>query len=254
VTDTIWLWFYVACMAAGAGFIGFWSRKPKGVPHYEYAAAAFIPIWSGLAYTASALGQGVVEVGDHDVYLTRYADWIVTTPLLLAGLAWTAMYSVPKNASLIVALMGANVIMILSGLMADVSGESEIKWLWYGIGCVCLAVIFHVAWGPLRKISMSQGEQVGTTYVKVAALLSVLWLGYPLFWALGPSGVGVFDRSTDVALFVLLPIVSKVGFSLYDLSSLRKLGERRPADPVDHSPSTISERSTSAPQHSQAGH
>lgn len=239
MTDTTWLWFYVACMAAGAAFIGFWSRRPKGLPHYEYAAAAFIPIWSGLAYTASALGQGIVRVGDHDVYFTRYVDWVVTTPLLLAGLAWTAMFYVRKHVSLIVALIGADVIMILSGLMADVSGESETTWLWYGIGCVCLGVILYVTWGPLRRISFSQGEEVGTTYVKAAAFLSVLWLGYPLFWALGPSGVGVFDRSTDVALFVVLPILSKVGFSLYDLSSLRKLGARRPADSVEYSPSTI---------------
>lgn len=47
-----------------------------------------------------------------------------------------------------------------------------------------------------------------------------------LIWALGPSGVGLFGRATDVALFVILPIFSKVGFSIYDLYELRKLASR----------------------------
>ena len=235
MTD-FWLWFYVACMAAGALVIAAWSREPKGVPHYEYAAAAFIPVWSGLAYMASALGQGIVTVGDHEVYLTRYADWIVTTPLLLAGLAWTAMFYTRKHASLIVMLMGADVIMILTGLFADLSGDEGVKWLWYAIGCACLVFIFVIVWGPLRRIAYGQGDALGRTYVKAATFLSCLWVGYPLFWALGPSGLGVFDRATDVILFVLLPIVSKVGFSLYDLASLRKLGRERPAGSLEHSP------------------
>lgn len=231
-TQEFWLWLYVACMAAGAIVIIAWSRNPRGVPHYEYAAAAFIPIWSGLAYMASALDQGIVLNDGHLVYLTRYADWVVTTPLLLATLAWTAMWSVRKHTSLIIAIMGADVIMILSGLMADLSSDDGVKWLWYTIGCVCLVIIFYIAWGPFRRIAYSQGQEVGSTYVKVATFLSVLWVGYPLIWALGPSGIGLLDSTTDVALFVVLPIFSKVGFSLYDLYSLRRLSARVPAHHV----------------------
>lgn len=229
MTQDAWLWFYVACMAAGAIAILLMARNPKGVPHYEYAAAAFIPIWSGLAYMASAFDQGILLVDGREVYLTRYIDWAVTTPLLLATLAWTAMWSVKKHSSLIIAIMGADLIMILSGLIADLTVDENIKWVWYTVGCVCLLVILAITWGPLRRIADEQGPEVGSTYKRVAGLLSVLWLGYPTIWALGPSGVGVLDSSTDVALFVLLPILSKVGFSLFDLSSLRKLARTVPA-------------------------
>ena len=234
-TQSLWLWFYVACMAAGSITIMMWSRNPKGVPHYEYAAAAFIPIWSGLAYMSMALGQGVIEVNGREVFVARYADWIVTTPLLLAGLAWTAMFYTRKHASLIVTLLGADVIMILSGLFADLTSYEPIKWLWYLIGCICLAIIFWVAWGPLRRIADEQGSEVGQVYRRVATVLVVLWLGYPTIWALSSSGLGVLGNTATVALFVLLPIVSKVGFSLYDLSELRNMGAKRPAPSADES-------------------
>ena len=214
-------------MAVGSVLIMAMSRDPKGVPHYEYAAAAFIPVWSGLAYTAMALGQGVIELNGREVYVARYADWIVTTPLLLAGLAWTAMFYTKKHASLIVTLLGADVIMILSGLFADLTDREAVKWMWYAIGCLCLAIIFRVAWGPLRRIADSQGPELGAAYRRVATFLGVLWVGYPTVWALSPSGVGLIGDTATVALFVVLPVVSKVGFSLYDLTELRRLGERR---------------------------
>ncbi len=231
---TTWLWIYVACMAIGAVTIMWLSRNPKGVPHYEYAAAAFIPIWSGLAYMASAFDQGVIEIAGRTVYLARYADWVVTTPLLLAGLAWTAMFYTRKHVSLIVTIMGADVIMILSGLMADLTTYEPLKWLWYTIGCVCLAIIFWVAWGPFRRIAAEQGPELAATYQRVATFLSVLWVGYPTIWALGTSGLGLFGETTEVALFVILPIFSKVGFSLFDLSELRRLGEKKPSHAVVH--------------------
>lgn len=160
----------------------------------------------------------------------------LTTPLLLAGLAWTAMFYTRKHVSLIVTIVGADVVMILSGLFADLTTYEPIKWLWYIIGCVCLGVIFWVAWGPFRRIAHEQGPELGAAYTRVAAFLSVLWVGYPLVWALGPSGLGLLGSTTEVALFVLLPIVSKVGFSLFDLSELRRLGARQPSHAVAHAP------------------
>lgn len=59
--------------------------------------------------------------------------------------------------------------------------------------------------------------------------LSVLWVGYPTVWALGTSGIRLYGETTEVALFVVLPILSKVGFSLFDRPELRKLGTKRPS-------------------------
>jgi bacteriorhodopsin len=225
----LWLWLYVACMAGGALLFFRWSRQPKGVPHYEYTIAMVIPIWSGLAYTAMALGQGSLIVDGREVYVARYVDWIVTTPLLLWALASTAMFYRRLDKALIGGLMFTDAVMILSGLAADLTQDPPIKWFWYSIGCICLAIILWITWGPLRRIAHDQPHGLGKAYTKAAAYLSLLWLGYPLVWALGPSGLGILDSATDTMLFVFLPILSKVGFSILDLHELRKLGSREPS-------------------------
>lgn len=94
-------WLYTASMAFGALYFVSLSRKPRGVPQYEYLVAIFIPVWSGLAYMAMALNQGKVGVAEQITHYARYIDWVVTTPLLLLALAWTAMQFIPKDIILI---------------------------------------------------------------------------------------------------------------------------------------------------------
>ena len=226
--ETAWLWFYVACMAAGAILFFVWSRNPKEVPQYEYAAAIFIPVWSGLAYTAMALGQGIVMVDGQEVYLARYCDWIVTTPLLLFVLSSSGMFFRPLDHTTIGTLIGLDVIMVLSGLFADLTANESVQWFWYLVGCVSLLLIFSILWGRVRREAFAHNEEIGRAYTRLAGLFTALWLGYPLIWALSPSGFGLIGNGLTTILFVLLPIVSKVGFSIYDLHELRKLAPRYP--------------------------
>jgi bacteriorhodopsin len=218
-------WIYVAVMVAGSLTILAMSRQPRGVPAYEYAIAAFIPIWSGLAYLAMALNQGKLEVAGQIAHYARYADWIVTTPLLLLALASTAMFTVKKNHALIGSLMGAQVIVVVTGMIADVSSEVTQRYIWYFIGVGAFLVVLWGIWGPLVRIANSQGEAVGGVYRRAATYFTTFWVCYPIVWIIGPSGLGLIDQNWDTLLFVVLPIFSKVGFSLYDLSLLRGLNE-----------------------------
>ncbi|WP_456277955.1 bacteriorhodopsin [Bacillus sp. AK128] len=217
-------WIYFLIMAIGALYFYVLSRNPQGVPIYEYLIAIFIPCWSGLAYLSIALGQGFLEVNDRMVYYARYLDWVVTTPLLLLALALTAMfYQKDKDKTLIGALIGADVIMILTGLIADFSSGYQ-KYLWYALGVIALLIILYIIWYPLRKIAHSSGKDLGKHYKRTALYLTLFWIAYPTVWLLGPSGLGFTQNSTDVLAFIVLPIFSKIGFSILDLWGLRKIG------------------------------
>ncbi|WP_412060602.1 bacteriorhodopsin [Rubrivirga sp. IMCC45206] len=219
---TLLHWIYVGAMAAGTALFFAWYRNPKGVPHAEYVVAMLIPIWSGLAYTAMALGLGQVEVWGQTTYWARYADWIVSTPLLITALWMTASLEHEKKPWLLLgALVAADVIMILCGLVGDLSA-SPARFVFFGIGVAALVVLFALVWGPLRREAHSKGDALGRVFDTSAAYLAVFWVGYPLTWILGPSGLGVVGQPVDTALFVLLPIFSKVGFSIVDLGLLRR--------------------------------
>ena len=222
---------YIASMAGGALLFIAWSRNPRGVPQWEYLVAATIPVWSGLVYLSMGLGLGTTEVAGQTTYWARYADWIVTTPLLLVALWMTATTRTDKrqHASILVVILVADVVMILSGLVGDLS-EGVARYVFFGVGVAALVVLFAVVWGPLRRVA-GHDPEVADAYTKVAAFLALFWVGYPLTWILGPSGVGVLSQTADTVLFVLLPIFSKVGFSIYDLSLLRRMGgeDARPA-------------------------
>lgn len=224
-------WVYVALMLGGALLFWAWSRDPKGVPQYEYSIAMMIPIWSALAYLAMAMGQGKTEVAGQTTHYARYADWVVSTPLLLLALAFTAMFYVPKqkrDTTLLLSLVGADVVMIVCGLLADLSETSAARLTWFlcGVGAFCSVV--YLIWGPLRRIAREGGPELAAGYDRLVLFLSVLWVCYPTIWALGPSGLGVLGQTLETALFVAVPFLSKVGFSILDLQFLRGL-QQRPA-------------------------
>ena len=237
--DAVLYTVYVASMAAGALLFVSWSRDPKGLPQWEYIVAAFIPVWSGLAYLAMGLGLGMAEVDGHTVYWARYADWVVTTPLLLAALWMTATTGVRKSkrAPTLVTLVAADIVMILCGLVADLSESDAARFTFYAIGVAALGVVFSTVWGPLRRIAGDGGPEIGRIYTTVATYLTIFWIGYPLTWILGPSGLGLVPQSVDTALFVLLPILSKVGYGALNLSLLRAhLGRRGSSQRTRRSP------------------
>jgi len=214
---------YVVGMAIGA--LHFWvlSRHPKGVPQYEYLIAISIPIWSGLAYLAMTINQGKVEVLGQVTHYARYIDWAITTPLLLLALSLTAMQFIKKDWTLISALMGTQFIVVVAGLVADLSEREWARSLWYFCGVVAFLIVLQGIWGPLRKKSKLQTPALGKLYDRLLVYFTIFWCAYPVVWIVGPSGLGAINQVTETFLFCLFPFFSKVGFSILDLEGLRDL-------------------------------
>ena len=221
-TDVLLHWAYVAVMFVSAVIILSMARKPKGVPQYKYLIHTFVVVWSGLAYSAIAFGQGTVEIGGETVYFARYLDWVVSTPLLLLSLVLTGKYTLKLEGSITAGLLGSQVIMVLTGLIGDLSPEAN-RWYWYIAGCVALLVVYRLMWKELYEKAKIQGPELTAAYKGSAVFLSVQWLLYPLVWALGTPGLALFGPLLTSVLFIILPIVSKAGFAFYNLGKLRAL-------------------------------
>lgn len=220
--ETTLHWVYVAVMFGSAFIFQLLNRSPKGVPHYKYLIHTFVVVWSGLAYASIALGQGTLEQQDGTVHFARYIDWVVTTPLLLLSLNLTGKFNLKVEGTLTASLLGSQVIMIITGLIAELSA-TDVKWFWYTIGCIALLVVLYIMWSPLKDKADSQGPEIAAVYKKSAAFLTFQWFAYPAVWALGSMGLGMLNATTTTVLFIVLPIVSKAGFGFFNLLMLRAL-------------------------------
>jgi bacteriorhodopsin len=134
----------------------------------------------------------------------------------------TGKYTIPLEGTLTSALLGTQAIMIITGLIAELSPEDS-KWFWYGAGCVALLVVLYLFWNPLMAKARSQGPEIERVYRKSALFLTIQWLAYPTVWALGSMGLDLLDSTTTTVLFIILPIISKAGFGFFNLMLLRQL-------------------------------
>ncbi len=216
-------WFYVALMFASAITLILMSRNPKGVPEYKYVIHIFVVIWSGLAYSALAMDQGWMMVGEQKVLYARYIDWVVTTPLLLLSLTLTGKYFVDVEGAITASLLGTQAIMIITGLVAELSVDPAVQYFWYIAGCVALVMVLYFFWGPLYNKAKLQGGRIVEVYRKSATFLTIQWLLYPLAWLVGAPGLGLLGSTTTTILFLILPAVSKAGFAFYNLGLLRSM-------------------------------
>jgi bacteriorhodopsin len=218
-------WLYAIVMFSSALAFIIMSRRPAQVPSYKYVIHIFVVVWSGLAYSAIALGQGKIQMGGEEVVYARYLDWVVTTPLLLLSLNLTGKYTISLEGTITGALLGSQVIMILTGLFAELSLSQDAKWFWYVAGCIALVLVLWIFWGPLFKKAVAQGAAIKEVYRKSATFLTIQWLAYPMVWMLGKPGLNIIDATTTTVLFIILPIISKAGFGFFNLLLLRNLPE-----------------------------
>ena len=213
----IWLWIGFWGMALGAAAIAVISRTGTGKPMPAGVIHTFVPVAAAVFYLLMALGQGaiLVENGLRLSFFARYIDWSITTPLLLLGLAFAALGSLNGAAALVAALIGADILMIVTGLFSDLSPHgSHAKWAWYLISCGAFVAVYYVLWGPLLRMAKARSAEAGRIYQRNAAILSVLWLAYPLVFLAGSEGFSVVALSVELAAFAILDLLAKVAYGV----------------------------------------
>ena len=129
----------------------------------------------------------------NDTY--RYADWLITVPLLLVAFV-TVLDLPPRQVrlrSIILALLGAE--MIALGYPGQIATSVETRWLWFGIGMIPFLIIFIQLYGSLGKAIEAEPVE-GRMAIKLARLGLVLsWPIYAIVYVLpllGFKGSSVF--------------------------------------------------------------
>ncbi|MBB3951512.1 bacteriorhodopsin [Aureimonas jatrophae] len=198
------------------------GSKASAIRHHTQIHA-LVPFIAATAYLAMYLGTFVMDRGDGvTLYVPRYGDWIFTTPLLLSSLVALALHEHPRQGGYVVAIVGLDALMILTGLLSAMSLDGSTRLVWFLWSCAAFAGVYFMLWGPLRERSASYGGALNEVYRKNALQLSVVWLIYPVVFAVGPEGLGIISGAASVWAILILDIIAKVVYGFTAGERLKK--------------------------------
>jgi len=221
-TQTV-LWIGTALMTIGLLVFIYWTYTAPEEHRSFYYATSLVPLIAASSYFAMATGHGSVNVGGHIFFFARYIDWVFTTPLLLLDLALLALPNLRGRLGLVGVLLGADVYMIVTGLIAGFLTGAD-KYVWFATSTIAFLFILYVLVRLLRETA-SRGAAVRGLFRNLATLTIVLWLCYPIVWLLGTEGSGLLNIQTEVILYAILDVSAKVGFGFLLLSNRAALTE-----------------------------
>lgn len=120
----------------------------------------------------------------------RYADWILTVPLLLVELIVVMRLPRGRGSSLLSRLVVAAALMIALGypgeVIKDPSGAT-MRWVWFALSCIPFVYILYVLWVELTNSLESQPPAVQGLIKLARLVILITWMVYPIAYALGST-------------------------------------------------------------------
>jgi sensory rhodopsin len=183
---------------------------------------------ASVAYVLMTLGVGWQSVagGSRVVFLPRYVDWILTTPLLVAFLGLLA----DCDRATLGRLVGVNTVVMLLGTVAALQ-DGLVSYGLFAAASVAFAALLWLLVAPVSRQASQQPRATYALFRRLRNLTVVLWSVYPIVWLLGPPGLAVLTTTVDVMLVVYLDLLTKVGFGLIALDASSVLDDHRASLP-----------------------
>jgi bacteriorhodopsin len=148
---------------------------------------------------------------------------LFTTPLLLTGLALTAMHGLRKRWGVILGLIASDVLMIVTSLFFGLTTDVWTRWMWFVISCGAFLAVYYGIWVQLKTINKAAAADVQKAFMSSAVFLSVIWFIYPVILAVGTDGVGIVSLATTAAVIAVLDLVAKVAYGLASTAAITKI-------------------------------
>ena len=170
--------------------------------------ASYLGLVSGLTISFLEMPAGHPLAGEEVLTMWgRYLTWTFSTPMILIALGLLAGTDLTKLFTAVVMDVG----MCVTGLAAALTTSSvTLRWAWYLLSCaffVAVLYILLVEW-PRDAAAAGTADIFGTLKV----LTVVLWLGYPILWALGAEGFAILGVAQTSWGYSLLDWVAKYVF------------------------------------------
>jgi bacteriorhodopsin len=181
------------------------SRPKSSLPHVLMFMASAISCMSFYAmWTGIGVELKTTDTTPRVIFLPRYADLLLTQPLLLATIGLMSK----ADTSVLVSLVGYDVLMVLTSLIGAMN-IAPFKYMWWFAGFIFLILII------VQLVQRFEGANDGYK------LCNYIFIGtacvYPLVWMLGSEGTAALGLSQEVGIITVTDLVAKLGFGLYFL-------------------------------------
>ncbi|MDS0281483.1 bacteriorhodopsin [Haloarcula onubensis] len=207
---TITTWFTLGLLGEllGTALLAYGYTLVPERTRRRYLLLVAIPGIAIVAYLLLVLGVGAIDGGGHTVYVVRYVDWLLTTPINVLYLGLLAH----ANRETIGKLVGLQALTIVFGFAGAVA-SGALAYALFVLGAVSFAGVVRLLYGDVGDAAVVALSDVGASlYRTLRNFVVVLWSVYPVVWLLGASGVGLMDVETASLVIVYLDVVTKVGF------------------------------------------
>ena len=176
------------------------SAVVVGIAGYHY-----FRMWSGWA-------EGTVNEG------YRYADWLITVPLLVIELLIVLGVTADRRKKLMTSLVPATVLMIGLGYPGETSANETTKWTFWVLSMIPFLYILFTLSGELKAAKARETGAVSTSINNATKILLVTWLVYPISYLIPV----VFEKSdgTEAGRQVVYTIADITAKALYGLMIL----------------------------------
>ncbi len=166
------------------------------------------------AYTLSGAGYVATGTPFNDFY--RYADWLLTVPLLMVELVIVLRLSREATNSLLPKLVIATLAMIALGYPGEaaLTTASSAKWAWFAASMAPFLYVMYVLFGELGRSLDRQPGRVKELVGKARTLVVVTWSFYPIAYVIGALGAG--SAGGQVGL--------QVGYTIADITAKALFG------------------------------
>jgi bacteriorhodopsin len=184
------------------------------------------------AYKLAEGGAGYVGTGAafNDFY--RYADWILTVPLLMVELVAVLRLPAAKATSLLTRLVIAAALMIALGYPGEVIADPA-RWtervIWGGLSSIPFFYILYVLWTELTKSLDSQPPAARRLIELARLVILITWAVYPIAYALGgtPDALRAKAGIADAASGIVGAngiVGLQIGYAIADMTAKAGFG------------------------------
>jgi bacteriorhodopsin len=156
----------------------------------------------------------------------RYADWILTVPLLLVELVVVMRLAKEKAGPMLTKLVIAAAAMIALGYPGEVISSPDgqtMRLVWGGLSCLPFFYILYVLWVELTKSLDTQPASARGLISFARIVILITWLVYPIAYGLG-STTAALEAAAGGSEGAAGIVGLQIGYAIADMTAKAGFG------------------------------